>query len=98
METRKGDKGMDRARRFHLLLLGMGFLLIGVWADVTSSQSVDVGTGRRLFRSHDWTATGLTCLHCHADFNEKKEPDDYVRSGYSISNAGLRTEWQIWDG
>ncbi|MDP6039849.1 MAG: cytochrome c, partial [Candidatus Latescibacteria bacterium] len=43
------------------------------------------------------TATGLTCFHCHADFNEKKTPDGQVRPGHSLFNAGFRTLFHKWD-
>jgi hypothetical protein len=48
-------------------------------------------------RTANWTSTGLTCFHCHADFNEKKTPDGQVRLGHSLFNAGFRTLLHRWD-
>jgi mono/diheme cytochrome c family protein len=57
----------------------------------------DAFAGKQLFRSPEWTATGLTCIHCHADFNEKKDPDGKVRPGHSLFNAGYRNIFNKWD-
>lgn len=89
---------MSQIRIFCLLFFGIVLFLGGALSILASSNSVDVNAGRRLFRSQDWTGTGLTCLHCHADFNEKKEPDDYIRPAYSLFNSGNRTEWEAWEG
>ena len=85
-----------------LLALGVGLLLRGEdtgFAQSSRPAGTDVQSGRRLFRSDDWTATKLTCLHCHADFNEKKNPDNRrIRPGHSLFNTANRPEWQTWDG
>ncbi len=70
-----------------LLLAGFGF-----------AQDADIVAGKRQFRSRDGSATGLTCWHCHADFNEKKTPDQYVRPGHPMYNVGFRAQFQAWDG
>ena len=78
------------------IILGVG---IGIWAQDRNAaiDPNDVFVGKRMFRSADWTATGLTCIHCHADFNEKKDPDGKVRPGHSLFNAGFRTIFNKWD-
>jgi mono/diheme cytochrome c family protein len=63
-----------------------------------AAQSSDARAGKRLFHEADWTATRITCIHCHADFNEKKTPDGYVRAGHPLYNAGFRSEYHAWDG
>jgi cytochrome c553 len=62
------------------------------------AQDADVVAGKRQFRSREGSATGMTCWHCHADFNEKKTPDQYVRPGHPMFNAGFRAQFQAWDG
>jgi len=85
-----------------MMVLGAGLLLRGEeigFAQSFSSSRTDMQSGRRLFRSDDWTATKLTCFHCHADFNEKKNPDNRrIRPGHSLFNSANRSEWQTWDG
>ena len=80
------------------LIVAMG---LGVWQasaqDVDKRQPGDIEAGKRLFRTANWTATGLTCFHCHADFNEKKTPDGQIRPGHSLYNAGFRTLFHRWD-
>ena len=67
-------------------------------AQVAAVRPGDVKAGKRLFHEADWTATGITCIHCHSDFNEKKTPDGYVRPGHPLYNAGFRAEYHAWDG
>lgn len=67
------------------------------FADVPG-QDGDILAGKRMFRSTEISETGLTCWHCHANFNEKKTPDDYVRPGHPMYNAGYRSGWHRWDG
>ncbi len=86
------------------LKISMICILLGVVAIVGAADSPrdvvnanDAVAGKKLFRSADWTATGLTCIHCHADFNEKKDPDGKIRPGHSLFNAGYRTAYNKWD-
>lgn len=78
-------------------IFGIG---LAVW-DVDGQQETfdanEAFVGKTLFRTADWTATGLTCIHCHADFNEKKDPDGKVRPGHSLFNSGYRTLFYKWD-
>lgn len=67
-------------------------------AQPAKARPADVKAGKKLFREAGWTATGMTCIHCHADFNEKKTPDGYVRPGHPLFNAGFRAEYHAWDG
>ena len=79
------------------ILLGVGAVVGAVDPPTNAVYSSDAVAGKKLFRSADWTATGLTCIHCHADFNEKKDPDGKVRPGHSLFNAGYRTAYNKWD-
>ena len=62
------------------------------------SQDADLVAGKRLFRSTDISESGITCWHCHANFNEKKTPDDYVRPGHPMYNVGHRSAFRKYDG
>ena len=82
-----------------VLFLGGAVLLVGtsLLAQGSGSKAHDIRLGKAIF--HDkGSPTGIACIHCHADFNEKKEPDDLVRPAHPLFNAGFRAEWQTWDG
>lgn len=82
-----------------MLVMGLIFSAMGSPRSLAqSAKNGDIVDGKQLFWSTDWSATGLTCAHCHADFNEKKDPDDRLRPGHSLYNGGFRAEWQTWDG
>ena len=80
-------------------LVWLAGLLIALRTSVdVRGQDADLVAGKRLFRSTEISATGLTCWHCHANFNEKKTPDDYVRPGHPMYNVGFRSQFRKWDG
>ncbi len=55
----------------------------GVWVE-----------GRSLFHSPAVSTNGLACIHCHADFDEKRDNDGLLRAGYSLANSASRqTYW-----
>ena len=59
----------------------------------------DPWEGRKAYRRAFWTTTGLTCIHCHADFNEKKDPfDKRIRPGHSLYNSANRAIWRNYKG
>ncbi len=74
-----------------------GVLVVLTVAAGISAQGTDLLTGKQLFRSTEISKTSLTCWHCHANFNEKKTPDDYVRPGHPMYNVGFRSGWSRWD-
>ncbi len=78
-------------------VLAGGFILLA--AALGLAQTGDALAGKKLFHSKDpsTTATGLACIHCHADFNEKKNPDRYVRPGHPLFNSAYRSQWQTWE-
>lgn len=50
--------------------------------------------GRLLYYSPAASRNGLSCAHCHADFDEERRPDGLIRSGHSLLNASRReTFW-----
>ena len=50
--------------------------------------------GRLLYHSPATSRNGLSCVHCHADFDEERRPDGMIRSGHSLYNASRReTFW-----
>ncbi len=49
--------------------------------------------GRRLFYSPTLSTNGLSCAHCHADFDEATHDDGQIRAGHSLFNAYYRTTW-----
>lgn len=80
------------------MIASVGLVAALVTWGMTAGQGRDAVVGKRLFGSGDWSKTGLRCWHCHADFNEKKTPDEYVRPGHPMFNVGFRSEFQAWDG
>ena len=49
--------------------------------------------GRRLFHSPAISNNGLSCGHCHADFDENKRSDGLIRAAHSLYNAYYRETW-----
>lgn len=92
---------VNAVRALSALVCGMSLMAV-MWMTGQAQQGpprqADVVEGRRLFASQEWSATGFTCRHCHADFNEKKEPDRFVRVGHPLYNSGYRAAWHRWDG
>lgn len=76
--------------------LGPGLLLALSLALPLSAQMTMTGAapeGRRLFHSPTLSANGLSCGHCHADFDEKLKDDGLIRAGHSLANAAQRETW-----
>lgn len=77
-------------RLLSVLLLSMA------GAAVLSAQMAMKGTspaGRRVFHSSAISTNGLSCSHCHADFDEEKQDDGLIRPGHSLYNSALRETW-----
>ena len=75
------------------LLLTLASLLTA-WP--TSGQMTLKGTseaGRRLFHSSANSKNGLSCGHCHADFDESKHSDGLIRAAHSLVNSYDRPTW-----
>jgi mono/diheme cytochrome c family protein len=97
---------MGCVRLWLLMLCGAGLLLGEVStgrAQTAPSLTRDAAEGKRLFHNKtdkEWAATGLTCKHCHSDFNEKKIPPSELdkRPGHMLYNSGRRSAWHRWDG
>jgi len=49
--------------------------------------------GRRLFHSSAISNNGLSCGHCHADFDESKRSDGLIRAAHSLYNSYYRETW-----
>ena len=49
--------------------------------------------GRRLFHSPAISTNGLSCAHCHADFDEERQSDGLIRAGHSLYDAAARETW-----
>jgi mono/diheme cytochrome c family protein len=82
-----------RLRRVALHLAGLSILL---WAGSTTAQMTVTGTsdsGRRLFHSPIISTNGLSCSHCHADFNEETRSDGLIRAAHSLYNSMYRETW-----
>ena len=81
---------MNRLLLITPLLLG----LLG--SEPTQGQMILKGTseeGRRLFHSSSISSNGLSCAHCHADFDETKRSDGLIRAAHSLWNAYYRETW-----
>ncbi len=91
-------------RKFVWFSLGV-ILVIGYVLLAHGQLSEKAQLGRELF--HDPTfkgtipanapagqkkATGLTCANCHADFDDKANPDGVIRAGHSIVGVPHRGE------
>ena len=84
--------------RDKLIMLMSVLVVVGGFAAKLVGQDADLLAGKRLFRSTEISDSGLTCWHCHANFNEKKTPDDYVRPGHPMYNVGFRSGFHNWEG
>lgn len=49
--------------------------------------------GRRLYYSAALGTNGLSCAHCHADFDENNQADGLIRAGHSLYGAASRPNW-----
>lgn len=49
--------------------------------------------GRRLYYSAALGTNGLSCAHCHADFDEATQDDGLIRAGHSLYGAASRPNW-----
>jgi mono/diheme cytochrome c family protein len=49
--------------------------------------------GRVLFHSSAVSTNGLSCIHCHADFDEGRRNDGHIRAGHSLYNSASRQNW-----
>lgn len=87
---------LDRNRTYWVCAVAV-VCLVAAFARA-GAQDADLLAGKRIFRSTEISSTGLTCWHCHANFNEKKTPDDYVRPGHPMFNVGFRSSFRDWTG
>ena len=67
--------------------------LLTVTAEAQMTLSGTPNAGRRLFYSAAISSNGLSCAHCHADFDESRRDDDQIRAGHSLQNAAGRETW-----
>ena len=75
-------------------VLACTVLGIAVTADAQSAPKGAWMEGRGLFHSPAVSTNGLACIHCHADFDEKRDNDGLLRAGHSLANAANRqTYW-----
>jgi len=51
------------------------------------------GAGRRLFYSPAISTNGLSCAHCHTDFDVNKRDDGRIRAAHSLYNSARRETW-----
>ncbi len=63
-------------------------------ADAQRAPKGAWGEGRTLFHSPAVSTNGLACIHCHSDFDEKRERDGLLRAAHSLANSASRqTYW-----
>ena len=81
--------------RNRVLPVAAGLLAL-LLAAPSFAQMTMTGTsaaGRRLFYSPAISTNGLSCAHCHADFDEDKQDDGQVRAAHSLYNSARRETW-----
>lgn len=80
--------------RTHMLLLTVLALCLPGLAHAQRGARGTAAEGRILFHSPSLSTNGLSCIDCHSDFNEQREPDGLKRAGHPLYNATLRaTFW-----
>ncbi len=79
------------------LLVALVSFFVHTCAPLLSAQTPIKGqssSGRQLFYSSALSTNGLSCAHCHADFDERKQDDGRIRAAHSLYNgAGRKTWW-----
>jgi len=80
-----------RGVALHLAGLSILFLAGSTTAQMTVTGTSD--SGRRLFYSPTISTNGLSCSHCHADFDEETRSDGQIRAGHSLFNSFYRETW-----
>lgn len=68
-------------------------LLLLVDAQAQSSPRSSPAQGRILFHSPSISTNGLSCAHCHADFDERRNDDGRIRAAHSLANSANRLTW-----
>jgi len=76
---------------FHVLVV----LLLAAAGSLFAQEEIKgtSTTGRRLFHSPAFSTNGLSCAHCHADFDEEKQDDGRIRAAHSLYNSTFRETW-----
>ena len=78
------------------LLVALVSLFIHTFAPLLPAQTPIRGqasSGRQLFYSSALSTNGLSCAHCHADFDEGKQNDGRIRAAHSLYNGAGRDTW-----
>ena len=78
------------------LLVALVSLFIHTFAPLLPAQTPIRGqasSGRQLFYSSALSTNGLSCAHCHADFDEAKQNDGRIRAAHSLYNGARRVTW-----
>jgi mono/diheme cytochrome c family protein len=83
-----------------IVTFGLATLFVISFVTLADAQMSDKAKmGRELFYDPSFGGTldpdkvsGLACAHCHADFDEAKNPDGKMRSGHSIVGVPHRGE------
>ena len=78
------------------LLVALVSLFVHTSAPLLPAQTPIKGQasiGRQLFYSSAISANGLSCAHCHADFDESKKDDGRIRAAHSLYNGARRSTW-----
>lgn len=83
-------------KRLRGIALNLACLSTLLYANLSLAQMTVTGTseaGRRLFHSPTISTNGLSCGHCHADFDEETRSDGVIRAGHSLFNSFYRETW-----
>ena len=80
--------------RIPALLFAIQMLCFSAIAVVAQTPiSGKTNSGKRLFHSPEIGKNGLSCAHCHADFDEDKKGDGIIRPAKSLYNSARRETW-----
>ena len=79
-----------------LMLLFLVYCLVPLALGAQEEPEMITGkadAGRHLYYSAALGTNGLSCAHCHTDFDEAAQDDGLIRAGHSLYGAAGRPNW-----
>ena len=84
---------MRRCAKLFILALAGALALSHPGAEAQMRMRGTAKAGRLLYHSPSAGKNGLSCIHCHADFDEKKYGDGKIRAAHPLINSASRQTW-----